>query len=497
MDSAVGKRILEFAIVRGMSNLWQETPKMDSPWNSEGDGWGTPSDGWTQKRSEPSTDWSANSDWASSKLETPTKTVGGGWGLEESSEPQTATAAPLSSPEHAWDAPAEESSWLSAGPTKSEEMFAPRWAEVEDAVEPDEGWLDEDNDEFSALAEGESVATSGGGGGVLWLAVVALGLLTVFGLWSLTGKEDKPAVDPEVAAITEALESGRLLVDAGQQSLQSKKAENAASQLRKAVEELVKGKAPAEEVWKARRLLAKATYSSKQFEESHAVWSQLATQQAFRAEAGPAAKQAAAELRKRAATDLNTAGALLAQGNADRAAAFAKESLSIYQRFDGDRTQLGRANGALGSALAKQGRLGAARSYLAAAVRHWPENRSYAAALDTLGAGPYEAVPEVETSATAPVVTSVASGRIDAETGYPAGQTGLGGSSSSAATSASSSAASVQTTSSSTQTTSANRNTTSTGGSRSSSSGGTQTGTKPGDEGVLDSYRNSGRRRRR
>lgn len=399
-----------------MANLWQESPQMDSPWDSD-------QDGWTRKATDSGTDGSisSGSGWSSdSRARSEPKDLGG-WALDDPAEP-TLEKKPLAETEHAWDAPAEDASWLSAGPSSAGVTFQPRWTEVED---PNEGWLDGDDDP-PFQPEPEPVSHGGGG---LWLAVVAIGLLLVFGLWSVTGKESKPEVDPELATLADALESGRLLSDAGRESLVKGEAESATSQLRKAITELKSGQAPAEEVWEARRLLGKAALRSGEFEEAHAVWTQLAAQKSLQAEAEPAIKLAAVELRKQANAQLNEAGAQLAQGDAAGAAALARESLSIYQRFGGDRKQLGRANGALGSALAKQGRLSTARSYLAAAIRHWPENSDYLRTLNGLGAGPYEPVPEVETSRPESGKT-VTPPSIDNEKEYPDGRPGGGGGSS-------------------------------------------------------------------
>ncbi len=461
-----------------MSNLWQETSKLDSPWNSDQDGWGTPSDSWAQKSSEPSTDWSANSGWTSSTEASSEPQDAGGWGLDEPVETHARKTPPTQS-EHAWDAPAEEASWLSAGPSPKEELFAPRWEEVK---EPDEDWLDEEDEELSGLPEGEPVEAVGGGG--LWLAVVALGLLTVFGLWSLNRKETKPTLDPQVAAIAEALDSGRLLVEAGQLSLKEKKAENSASQLRKAVEQLEKGEAPVKEIWTARRLLGRATFRAGQLEESHAVWSQLATQKEYRAEAALAVREIAVDLRKTAVKNLDQAGALLAQGDFKGAESLAQKSLMILAHYGGNDIQIGRAYSAAGSALAKQGRLSSARAYFRKAEKRCPTNAAYRAARIALGGGPVDELAEVE-PLPLPASSSPASASITSEADYPSGQQSLAGG-------GSGTSKNPVTTASDTGSSASTR---ATGGSTSSSSngGGKKPKSEPvgklGGEGVVDTYR--------
>ena len=358
-----------------MANSWHN-PDDDSakPWSSEGVDWDPPDNPWD--KSARNREWGTQGDWPK-----PLESFGGQGLLDEQVAPPTPPPDRDSTPKSPEPPSREPAVVASVGPP----------------------------------IPGPQPSTSHRG--MLWIAASALAFFCVLGVWSSLKPTAPPPVDLKASATNESLENGRGLVEAGQRNLEQQEAEIALSQFRKAVEELQVGQAPAAEIWQARRWLAKATLGSKKYEEAHAAWTELAVRPEFSDEALKVLSSIAAELRKKANTDLDAAGSHLAQGDFGAAESLAQESLLIYRRYGGDRPQLGRAYGVIGSSLAKQGRVTSARVHLRQAAQYSPENASYRSALAALKGGLAEEAPKPERSK--PVAKARASVAVSTRAAYP------------------------------------------------------------------------------
>lgn len=359
-----------------MANSWHN-PDDDSakPWSSEGVDWDPPDNPWD--KSARNREWGTQGDWPK-----PLESFGGQGLLDEQVAPPTPPPDRDSTPKSPEPPSREPAVVASVGPP--------------------------------SIPGPQPTANRRG---VLWIAGSALAVVCLLGVWASVRPSAPPPVDVQATASNDSLENGRGLVEAGQRSLEQQRAEGAESQFRKAVEDLQTGQAPVAEIWQARRWLAKATLQSKKYEEAHAAWTELAVRAEFSDEAQTVLSSIETELRKKANTNLDVAGTHLAKGDFRTAESLAQESLLIYRRYGGDRTQLGRANGVVGSSLAKQGRITSARTHLRQAAEYWPENASYRSALAALRGGPTEQAPKLESSK--PVVKARVSGAVGTRAAYP------------------------------------------------------------------------------
>ena len=364
------------------------------PWSGQEDDWDPPDNPWDKS--------ARNREWGTQ----------GGW-------PSLSSAEPPSGQERSDGraVPKEKPAW-SGSSVDSPLSVPPEQKDTQESSVPSP------SAEVSTTSPPPTLKSSEQRRGLLWVAGLTLVCLGLFAAWPTSKNkiETSPAGQPAEAAPS-SLENGRSLLAAGQKSLEAGQAESAASQFRKALEELKLGDAPIEEVWQGRRWLAKATLGFHQYEEAHALWTELAARPEFSREAETALRSAASELRKKANIGLDSAGKHLAEGDFRTAESLAQESLAIYRRYGGDRTQLGRAYGAIGNALAKQGRVASARAHLRQAEQNWPENASYRTALAALGGARTEEPPAVEVSK--PVSKARSSGAITSQKSYPKAKPGL------------------------------------------------------------------------
>jgi tetratricopeptide (TPR) repeat protein len=295
----------------------------------------------------------------------------------------------------------------------------PSWAD-----EADEDWLDDEEDDRQGQGNLEpSLAATGGGTGLLWLAVAVCTLFLGLGAWSL----QKPAAvaPPEQAAQTtedpmESLHLGRRLVLAGNQALKTDP-EGASYQLNAAVAALKKGGASAQEIRKARRLLAQSLMSDKAYEKAFAQWSQLRKVPEYKVEGAKALALAQTKLLGVANTHLLNAEGSLKADQYRQAETQAREALRLFTAFGGKASKRGMAHGAIGYANLNLGRAQDAWDHFTQADLLYPAG-NYRSALQSMQ--PSNDAPGVMVSDPGPSSTTPVSATIDSNQDYPNGTGG-------------------------------------------------------------------------